>query len=320
MVSPEMREMIDRLRLRMVDRAAAPPPLDVMREHFTLTGLPPYPMADDVVAQPISDSPVPGFWLDGADARPDRVLLFVHGAGFALGSARSHGELATRIGRAGRARVLFPEYRLAPEHPYPAGPQDVLAIWRWLREDQGVPANSIAVAGDSAGANLLLGLILALRERGEEQPTAAVFLSPALDLSGSGASMVEQDGVDPIFTPAMIHGIFARYLAGTDPRSPAVSPLFADLAGLPPTLVQVGSAEVVLSDSERFAAKADAAGVDVTLEVAPDLPHVYQAMRDTPEAIAATDRIGEFLDRHWQLGSGPSSGPGQRAQGATTGS
>jgi monoterpene epsilon-lactone hydrolase len=298
MPSREMQEMIARLTTRRSHRAPAPPSLDELRASFTLTGLPPYPLPDDVVVSEIPTASLPAFWLDTPGTSADRVLLFVHGGGFALGSLHSHGELATRVGRAGRARVLFPEYRLAPEHPYPAAVDDVREMWRWLREDQAVPAKAIALIGDSAGANLLLGLLIALREEEEELPAAAVFLSPVLDLAASGASMIDKEGEDPIFTPAMIRGIFAGYLAGADPRSPSASPLFTSPAGLPPILLQVGSAELVLSDSERFAAEAAAANAPVTLEVGEGLPHVYQAMRDTPEAVTAIDQIGEFLRDH----------------------
>ncbi|WP_405498289.1 alpha/beta hydrolase [Nocardia sp. NBC_00511] len=298
MPSPAMLEMMERLSARRGARPAGPPPIAELREQFTTTGLPPYPRPEDVVVTEIPDAGVPAFWIDTPDADPQRVLLFVHGGGFSLGSVRSHGELASRVGLASGTRVLFPEYRLAPEHPFPAAVDDVRAIWRWLREVLGAPAKSIAVIGDSAGANLLAGLLVALRAEGQDLPAAGVFLSPVLDLTGSGDSMTEKDGVDPIFTPGMIHGIFAGYLAGANPLSPVASPLFAPLTGLPPILVQVGSAELVLSDSERFYKEATAAGVAVELEVGEGLPHVYQAMRDTPEAAAATERIGEFLRQH----------------------
>lgn len=159
-------------------------------------------------------------------------------------------------------------------------------------------ANSIALAGDSAGGNLIAALLLELRDAGAALPPAAVLLSPGLDMSASGVSMTELDGRDAIFTAGMLRGVFAAYLNGADPRIRSASPLFGDPAGLPPLLIQVGTAEVLLSDSEGFAAAARAAGVDVTLSLGEGLPHVLPIMRDTPEAAAATGGIAAFLREH----------------------
>jgi monoterpene epsilon-lactone hydrolase len=223
------------------------------------------------------------------------VLLFLHGGGYEFGSVRSDGELAARLGRAGGMRVLFLEYRLAPEHPFPAAIDDVLAAWRWLRTDEGVSAGSMAVAGDSAGGGLSVALLVATRDAGEALPAAAVLMSPTVDLTSSGASMTERADQDPISTPAMLRQFASDYLAGADPRAPLASPLFASLSGLPPLLVQVGTADVLLSDSERLTTAAAEAGVDVTLQVGEGLPHVYQLLLGTPEAAEATEQIGQFL-------------------------
>ena len=238
---------------------------------------------------------VPAHWLEAPGTQTDRVLIFLHGGGFEFGSVRSDGELAARLGRAGGMRVLFPEYRLAPEHHFPAAIDDVIAAWRWLRADQRLPARSIAVAGDSAGGGLAVALLVAIRDAGEELPAAAVLMSPTVDLTSSGASMTERADQDPISTPAMLRQFASDYLAGADPRTPLASPLFASLAGLPPLLVLVGTADLLLSDSERLAAAADQAGVDVTLEIGEGLPHVYPLMLGTPEATEATEQIGKFL-------------------------
>ncbi len=223
------------------------------------------------------------------------MLLFLHGGGYELGSVRSDGELAARLGRAGGMRVLFPEYRLAPEHPFPAAIDDVLAAWRWLRTDQDLSARSIAVAGDSAGGGLAVALLVATRDAGEASPAAAVLMSPTVDLTSSGASMTERADQDPISTPAMLRQLAADYLAGAHPKTPLASPLFASLSGLPPLLVQAGTADLLLSDSERLATAATQAGVDITLQIGEGLPHVYQLMLGTPEAAEATERIGQFL-------------------------
>ncbi len=223
------------------------------------------------------------------------MLLFLHGGGFEFGSLLSDGELAARLGRASGMRVLFPEYRLAPEHPFPAAIDDVLAAWRWLRTDQDRRAPSIAVAGDSAGGGLAVALLVATRDAGEALPAAAALMSPTVDLTSSGASMTECAEQDPVSTPAMLRQFASGYLAGADPKTPLASPLFASLSGLPPLLVEVGTADLLLSDSERLATAATQAGVDVTLEIGEGLPHVYPIMFGTPEAAEATEQIGKFL-------------------------
>ncbi len=298
MPSQAMQDSIDALRERQRASAGqAPPTLEELRATFT-PGDRLHPVPDDVLVTEVSAGGVPAHWLAAPGTDPGRVLIFLHGGGFELGSLRSDGELAARLGRAAGMRVLFPEYRLAPEHPFPAAIDDVLAVWRWLRAGQGLSASSIAVVGDSAGGGLAVALLVAARDAGEALPAAAVLMSPTVDLTSSGASMAERADQDPISTPAMLRQFAAGYLAGAGPRTPLASPLFASLAGLPPLLIQVGTADLLLSDSERLAAAAAEAGVDVTLEVGEGLPHVYQLLLGTPEAAAATERIGKFL-RAW---------------------
>jgi monoterpene epsilon-lactone hydrolase len=295
MPSQAMQDLIDAFRdAQRAGAGQAPAPLEERRAAFAPAGRL-YPVPDDVVVTPADAAGVSAHWLaaPGTDAGP--VLLFLHGGGYELGSLRSDGELAARLGRASGMRVLFPEYRLAPEHPFPAAIDDVLAAWRWLRTDQGLSASSIAVAGDSAGGGLAVALLVAARDAGEALPAAAVLMSPTVDLTSSGASMSERADQDPVSTPAMLRQFAAGYLAGADPKTPLASPLFAPLAGFPPLLVQVGTADLLLSDSERLAAAAAEAGVDVSLEVGEGLPHVYQLLPGTPEAAEATERIGKFL-------------------------
>ena len=295
MPSQAMQDAIDTIRNRQQASAGqAPPTLEERRAAFT-PGDRLYPVPDDVLVTEVNAGGVPAHWLAAPGADAGRVLLFLHGGGFEFGSVRSDGELAARLGRASGMRVLFPEYRLAPEHPFPAAIDDVLAAWRWLRSGQALGARSIAVAGDSAGGGLAVALLVATRDAGEALPAAAVLMSPTVDLTSSGASMTERADQDPISTPAMLRQFASDYLAGADPETPLASPLFAQLAGLPPLLVQVGTADLLLSDSERLAAAAAEAGVDVTLEIGEGLPHVYQLMLGTPEAAEATERIGKFL-------------------------
>jgi monoterpene epsilon-lactone hydrolase len=295
MPSQAMQNVMDGLRgQRAAGVGQAPPTLAERRATFAPAGRP-HPVPDDVPVTDVTAGGVPAHWLAAPGTDDGRVLLFLHGGGFEFGSVRSDGELAARLGRAGGMRVLFPEYRLAPEHHFPAAIDDVVAAWRWLRTDQGLDARSIAVAGDSAGGGLAVSLLVAIRDAGEPVPAAAVLMSPTVDLTSSGASMTERVDQDPLSTPDMLRQFAADYLAGADPRTPLASPLFASLAGLPPLLVLAGTADLLLSDSERLAAAAAEAGVDVALQIGEGLPHVYPIMLGTPEAAEATEQIGKFL-------------------------
>jgi monoterpene epsilon-lactone hydrolase len=295
MPSRAMQDVIASLRDRQRASAGqAPPALEQRRAAF-VPGDRLHPVPDDVLVTEVTAGGVPAHWLAAPGTDTGRVLLFLHGGGYELGSVRSDGELAARLGRASGMRVLFPEYRLAPEHPFPAAIDDVVAAWRWLRTGQGLSVPSIAVAGDSAGGGLAVALLVAARDAGEALPAAAALMSPTVDLTSSWASMTERAGQDPVSTPAMLRQFAADYLAGADPKTPLASPLFASLAGLPPLLIQVGTADLLLSDSERLATAAAEAGTDVTLQIGEGLPHVYQLLLGTPEAAQATEQIGKFL-------------------------
>jgi monoterpene epsilon-lactone hydrolase len=295
MPSQAMQDVIVVLRNRQKASASqAPPTLEERRATF-VPGDRLHPVPDDVLVSEVTAGGVPAHWLTAPGTDTGRVLLFLHGGGYELGSLRSDGELAARLGRASGMRVLFPEYRLAPENPFPAAIDDVLAAWHWLRTDQGLSSSSIAVAGASAGGGLTVALLVATRDAGEALPAAVVLMSPTVDLTSSGASMTERADQDPISTPAMLRHFAADYLAGADPKTPLASPLFASLSELPPLLLQVGTADLLLSDSERLAAAAADTGVDVDLEIGAGLPHVYQIMLGTPEAAEATEQIGSFL-------------------------
>jgi epsilon-lactone hydrolase len=293
--SAAMQDLIDFLWDKQKASASqAPPTLEQSRAAFAPAGRL-HPLPDDVRVTEVTAGGVPAHWLDAPGTDPGRVLLFMHGGGYELGSLRSDGELAARLGRASGMRVLFPEYRLAPEHPFPAAIDDVRTAWRWLRDGQGLSAGSIAVAGASAGGGLAVALLVATRDAAEALPAAAVLMSPTVDLTSSGASMTERVDQDPFSTPALLHQLASDYLAGADPKTPLASPLFASLAGLPPLLIQVGTADLLLSDAERLAAAATEAGVNVTLTIGEGLPHVYPIMLGTPEAAEATEQTGTFL-------------------------
>jgi monoterpene epsilon-lactone hydrolase len=304
MVSAAMRDVLEELgRHGSSDVGHLQPTIAETRATFAPGGRL-HPLPDDVVVTTVSAGGVAAYWLDSPDVDADRGLLFLHGGGYELGSLHSDGELAARLGRAARMRVLFLEYRLAPEDPFPAALEDALAAWHWLRAE-GWSARGMALAGDSAGGGLAVALLVALRDLHEPLPAAAVLMSPTVDLTGSGASMTDRIDQDPISSPALLSRLASDYLAGADPRTPLASPLYAPLVGLPPLLIQAGTADLLLSDAERLAAAAAAAGVVVRLEVADGLPHVYQLMLGTPEAADATARIGSFL-RGCVRGDGPS--------------
>lgn len=239
---------------------------------------------------------VPAEWIIPLNVEPGRVILYLHGGSFNSGSIVSHRTLAGNVAIACKARALLIDYRLAPEHPFPAAIEDTLAAYEWLLA-QDMASDQVVVAGDSAGGTLALELLIHLRDRGRPLPATAVCLSPAPDLSFSGKSWVYNSKVDLMLDERKERKALQIYLRDADPCSPYVSPIFADLHGLPPILIQVGSHEVLLSDAEQFAEKARAAGVDLTLEVWPGMQHEWQfAARYLPEGKRAISRIGEFVE------------------------
>src|SRR5436190_16858495 len=209
-------------------------------------------VADDVELEPVDVDGIAGEWSIVAGSDPARVLLFFHGGGYCSGSIRSHRRMVTEAGRAAGLRTLAVEYRLAPEHPFPAAFDDALTAWRWLRK-RGIAAGHIAVGGDSAGGGLTVGLLNRLRNGAEELPGCAWLVSPWTDLTKSGATLVCKDAIDPLIHKSYLEELADAYLpAGMDRKDPRVSVLYADLRGLPPMLIQVGSAETLLDDSARF--------------------------------------------------------------------
>ena len=245
---------------------------------------------------------VDGEWIIPADAPEDKAILYFHGGGFRIGSVASHRDLIARIALASGCRVLAINYRLAPEHRFPAALDDALVAYGWML-DRGLKPDSVVFAGDSAGGNLVLAAMLALRERGLPLPIAAVLMSPWTDLAATGTSYVTRAEVDPIHQRPMILALAKNYLGGQgDPCDPLVSPLYADLAGLPPLLIQVGDRETVLDDSVMFADLARAAGVDVHLEVWDGMIHVFQMFgAELSEAHRAIASIAQFLNRHLHI-------------------
>ncbi len=245
---------------------------------------------------------VDGEWISPANVPEDNAILYFHGGGFRLGSVTSHRDLMAQIALAGGCRVLAINYRLAPEHRFPAALDDALAAYGWML-DCGLKSENVAFAGDSAGGNLVLAAMLALRERGLPLPVSAVLMSPWTDLAATGPSYVSRAEADPIHQRSMILALAKNYLGGQgDPYDPLVSPLYADLAGLPPLLIQVGDRETVLDDSVMLTDLARAAGVDVSLEVWDGMIHVFQMFgAELPEARQAIASIAGFLNRHLHI-------------------
>lgn len=248
-------------------------------------------LASDVRTEPVTAGTVGANWVDVKGMRRDRVVLYLHGGAFITETPVFHGALLARICRETRARGLMVSYRLAPEHPYPAALDDCVEAYRWLLA-QGLDATRIIVAGDSAGGNLTLALMLRLRDEGLPLPAGAVALSPVADLTFSGDSVQRNDGVDDMFSADLLDALVPVYLAQRDLRThPHVSPVFGDCSGLPPLLLIVGSTELLLDDSVRVAQRWPGS----TLLVWHGMPHVFAGFDFLPEAREATQRIGHFI-------------------------
>jgi monoterpene epsilon-lactone hydrolase len=255
-----------------------------------------WPVADDVSLEAVNCDGVPGEWSLAPGSNPSRVLIFFHGGGYCSGSIQSHRRMVTEAGRAARMRTLAIGYRLAPEHPYPAAHEDAMTAWRFVRQ-QGVPADRIVVGGDSAGGNLAITLINRLCATAEPLPACTWLISPWTDLTMSGATLDTKDAVDPIIHKGYLGELADAYVpTSVDRKDPLISPLFADLRGFPPTLIQVGSAETLLSDATRFAAAAGSSDVDVTLEIWPHMIHAWPLWNAKLEdGRRALMKAGEFI-------------------------
>ena len=258
-----------------------------------------WPVADDVKLTAVNANGIPGEWSIVPGSNPSRVLMFFHGGGYCSGSIVSHRRLVTEAGRAAGVRTLAIGYRLAPEYAFPAAYDDVLTAWRFLR-DQNIPAAHVAVGGDSAGGGLTVALTNRLRDAHEELPGCAWLISPWTDLTMSGSTVVTKDAVDPLIHKKYLNELADAYLpAGIDRKDPRVSPLYADLKGFPPTLMQVGSAETLLDDATRFAAVAGAADVRVTLEIWPQMIHAWPLWNAHLESgRRALASAGAFIRQH----------------------
>jgi monoterpene epsilon-lactone hydrolase len=243
---------------------------------------------------------VPVTWVSGPGAKQDRAILYLHGGGYYAGSLTTHQALTSKISMEAGAPLLLVDYRLAPEHPFPAAVEDATCAYRWLLR-RGLSPERIAVAGDSAGGGLTVAAMLELKASGEPLPAAGVCLSPWFDLAMTGESIRTKASVDRTLRPSDMPFVAWCYLQSADPKAPTASPLYGDLTGLPPILIQVGTDEILLDDSRRFAEKANQMGVSVRLDIWDEMIHVWHAYsRFIPEARNAIAAIGEFLRLHWK--------------------
>jgi epsilon-lactone hydrolase len=294
-VSTEQQVALDAI----LRQSAFPAGLDVSEQRRLLKELisaQPLPADVTVTAGVLGGVPTAEITADGVE--PRHVVLYFHGGVYALGDAVSAAALASQIGRRIGARVISVDYRLAPEHPYPAAVDDALAAYEALLDDGTAPAD-IVFAGESAGGGLAVATLVNARERGLALPAAAFVMSPYVDLTLAGASMDIKQEFDPLLSRENLQARVGDYTAGHDPASGLISPIFADLSGLPPLIIQAGTHEVLLDDAVRLAGRAAAADVEVTLNITPGVPHVFQAYYPIlDEAATALDRAGQLLSAH----------------------
>jgi acetyl esterase/lipase len=292
MASPQLEKVVGLLRERPRD-----PRADVARRRRGMEAVA-FPVATDVAVEPTSIAGQAAEWVTAPGAAVDaRVVLYLHGGGFVMGSPSTHRKLAGDLSRAAAARVLLLDYPLAPERPFPAAIDAIAAAYVVLARE--TPAARIVIAGDSAGGGLTIAALLALRDAGVPLPAAAVAISPWVDLVRASAVSPALVAADPVVGLEDLNAFRDWYLQGANPADPAASPVRADLRGLPSLLIHVGAAEILVDDATVLAARARAAGVDVTLQVWPEMIHVWHVFAGrVPEATEAVARVGEFVRRH----------------------
>ena len=294
-VSTEQRENLEAI----LRQSAFPADGDVSeqrRQLRELTSAQPLPAGITVTAAALGGVPTAEITVDGIE--PRHVVLYFHGGVYVMGDAFQAAGLASQVGRRTRAKVISVDYRLAPEHPYPAAVDDALAAYQALLQGGTAPSD-IAFAGESAGGGLAVATLVNARDHGLPLPAAAFAMSPYADLTLAGATMETKREADPLLNRENLQARIPDYTAGHDPALGLISPIFADLSGLPPLIIQAGSHEVLLDDAIRLARQAATADVEVTLDITPEVPHVFQAYYPIlDEAAAALDRAGQLLSAH----------------------
>jgi acetyl esterase/lipase len=291
-VSTEQRETLDAI----LRQSAFPVGIDVSEQRRLLRELlsaQPLPGDVTVTAAALGGVPAAEITVDGVE--PRHVVLYFHGGVYVMGDAFLAADLASQVGRRTRAKVISVDYRLAPEHPYPAAVDDALAAYEALLQG-GTAPEDIVFAGESAGGGLAIATLVNVRDRGLPLPAAALAMSPYADLTLAGTTLETKGKADPLLSREALQARIADYTAGQDAALPLISPVFADLTGLPPLIIQAGTHEVLLDDALRLAGRAATADVAVTLDITPGVPHVFQAYYQIlDEAAAALDRAGQFL-------------------------
>lgn len=251
----------------------------------------------EVEVEQVDAGGVPAEWVTWPESQGDAALLYFHGGGYIFGNPEGHRDLAWRLAREGKLRVLMVDYSLAPEHPFPAAVDEATASYKWLLEE-GYGAEKIVVAGDSAGGGLSAALMLNLKNLGLPQPAAAVLISPWLDLAMTGESIESNARADSMLSIEALTKSASMYLGDRDPKAPLASPLYGDLSDLPPVMVLVGNIEILLSDSERFVARVNETGGTATLSIWPGMPHVFPVLAARlPEGKQAVSEIAEYLEQ-----------------------
>jgi epsilon-lactone hydrolase len=294
-VSTEQRENLEAI----LRQSAFPADIDVNEQRRLLrelTSAQPLPADVTVTAAALGGVPTAEITIDGIESR--HVVLYFHGGVYVLGGAFQAADLASQVGRRTRARVISVDYRLAPEHPYPAAVDDALAAYEALLH-KGIVPSDIVFAGESAGGGLAIATLVNARDHGLPLPAAAFVMSPYADLTLAGATMETKREVDVLMSRDALQSRITDYTSGQDAALGLISPIFADLSGLPPLIIQAGTHEVLLDDAIRLTRQAATADVEVTLDITPQVPHVFQTFYPIlDEAAAALDRAGQFLSAH----------------------
>ncbi len=258
------------------------------------------PLFKDTKLENVDAGGVPAAWMITPEVAKDRAILYLHGGGYIEGSITSHQDLAQRISKVSKTRVLILDYRLAPEHPFPAALEDSISAYEWLINSKGYNPKNLIIAGDSAGGGLTIATLVKLRDQGVPLPAAAVCLSPWTDLALTGDSMKLKLHEDPFVSPDGLMFDARLYLGKADPKNPFASPLYANFKGLPPLCIQVGSAEILLDDATRLAKRAREADVEVQLDIWEDMIHMFQAFAViAPEGTEGINKIGEFIKKYF---------------------
>ena len=258
-----------------------------------------FQVAKDVKIDNVDVNGVSAVWISTPEAVEENVVLYFHGGGYVFGSINTHKEFMSRISRVSNSRVLLIDYRRAPENPFPAALEDAITAYKWLIDSEGIKPENLIIGGESAGGGLTLATLLKLRDTGIPLPAAALLLSPWADLDMTGETIRTKARVDPLANPSDLFFLASLYVGEDDPKNPYISPLYGDLKGLSPMIIQVGSAEILLSDAERIAEKAKAADVEVILDIWEDMIHMFQMFALwSPEGQKATEKLGKFIQKH----------------------